>query len=199
MRGLYREHKNQLIVGVLVVLLSTFVLWAWDWLIAFFPLVLAWLKGQLTAQTSLPRWAILLNFIGIFAGVARIATQIKRAHAASGENARLQAELEELKNPANPELDINQTHVLFWVALSHDSSSSCSSTELAQIHNTPVFVIDAIADQLKGMGLLQKKRLLSDPLSLTAKGRQHMARREVLEQYNAFKHSKGLKRLGEIS
>ena len=154
---------------------------------ALAPEVIPWLLELLATHIFLPLWTLLI-FAGGVAVVCWKVLGIRRCFRVLAEkNAHLQAEIEELKNPTYPDLDINQTHVLYWIAL----LPLVTSKEIAEILSVDCFRIEAISDHLKEIGLLQKTSLLSAPLTLTAKGRQYMSRPEVFAAYKAFRESAG--------
>ncbi|MNX78291.1 hypothetical protein D3C86_1098720 [compost metagenome] len=140
------------------------------------------LTGWLSTEVVLPAWTMLAALAAASIAIAYLLYQRSRL-------AYLAIELDALKNPPLAELDSSDERVLFWVRKIYDSKSTGvgpTPAVIASVSDIPLMTVETVLDVLKRSGLVQLKRLKSDPVDLTSKGRLYFAKPDVLSRYGKF-------------
>lgn len=149
-----------------------------NWLPRVYVQVLDWLS----LAATIPVWLMLPIFALAVASVYLLVRQRTQL-------SKLSKELDELKSPSMADLDSSDERVLFWVKLIYDNTSTGlgpTPAIVAEAAKMPLSNVEASVDVLKQAGLIRLKKLKSDPLDLTAKGRDYFRSLEVLSRYDSF-------------
>ncbi|WP_342243227.1 hypothetical protein [Pseudomonas sp. OTU5201] len=82
-----------------------------------------------------------------------------------------------------------EERVLFWATDLHNSrvkSQGPTPTDIANVADLPLTEVEASLDVLKRKGFVLKKRYKSDPISITANGRDYLRQQDVMSRHAAF-------------
>ena len=140
------------------------------------------LTGWLSREVVVPIWKMLPALAVLTIAIACLLYQRSRL-------ASLSTELEALKNPPLPELASSDERVLFWVRKIYDSKSTGvgpTPAHIASVSDIPLITVETVLDVLKRSGLVQLKKLKSDPIDLTSKGRSYLEKPDVMSRYGKF-------------
>lgn len=140
------------------------------------------LTGWLSTEVAVPIWKMLPALAVLTIAIACLLYQRSRL-------ASLSTELDALKNPPLPELDSSDERVLFWVRKIYDSKSTGvgpTPAVIASVSDIPLMTVETVLDVLKRSGLVRLKKLKSDPIDLTTKGRLYFTKRDVVSRYGQF-------------
>lgn len=148
------------------------------WLPRAYVQVSDWLSATLT----IPVW-LMLPILALAAGVAYLLLRQR------SQLSDVSQELDKLKSPGFVALDSTDERVLFWVKRLYDRSSSGMGPTPAAVADSadmPLSNVEASVDVLKQADLLKLKKLKSDPLDLTSKGRGYFKPSDVQSRYAIF-------------
>lgn len=102
---------------------------------------------------------------------------------------RLKGQRDALKNPARPKLASTQERVLFWITKIYDSTNTGEGPTpryVSEASEIPLIEIETVLDVLKKCGFVWRKKLRSDPISLTGDAREYMSQPSVKARYHYF-------------